>query len=57
MAHSSIGVFNFKPSLPETGRINAQDGVIVRKMEAIVICLKIAEQTDILISFLPQVWC
>lgn len=55
MALSSTGAFNFKPWLPETGRINAQDGVIVHKMEAIVICQKIAERTDILISFLPQV--
>lgn len=55
MAHSSTGAFNFKPSPPQTVRTNAQDGVIVHEMEAIVICLKIAERSDILISFLPQV--
>lgn len=55
MAHSSAGVFNFKPSAPESERIRTQDGEIVHKMEAIVICPKIAERTDILISFPPQV--
>lgn len=55
MAHSSAGAFNFKSSAPESGRIHTQDGEIVHKMEAIVICLKIAERTDILISRPPQV--
>lgn len=53
MAHSSAGALNLKT--PESGRIHAQGGGIVHKMEAIVICLKIAARTDILISFPPQV--